>query len=106
MAHPHQTNVLAIISILIGVISIPLAFVCCIGFFTAIIGLGFGIASLVQANRGDAAGKKLAIAGIVVNILAPLIYLVVFLGVLAFAVTTEDQPPSLLDTDPFEQLDD
>jgi Domain of unknown function (DUF4190) len=72
---PAKTSVLAILSLCLGIVSIPLIFVC-IGLFTAIAGLVLGIIALVniKSSNGSIKGKGLAIGGLTASVLAMIIY--------------------------------
>lgn len=72
---PPKPSVLAIVSLCLGVVSIPLIFVC-IGWFTALAGLVLGIIALVniKSSNGTIKGKGLAIGGLTTSILSMIIY--------------------------------
>jgi hypothetical protein len=72
---PPKPSVLAIISLCLGIVSIPLIFVC-IGWFTALAGLILGIIALVniQSSNGAIKGKGLAIGGLISSVLSMVIF--------------------------------
>ncbi len=72
---PPKPSPLAIISLCLGIVSIPLIFVC-IGWFTALAGLVLGIIALVniKSSNGSIKGKGLAIGGLTTSVLAMIIY--------------------------------
>jgi hypothetical protein len=70
-----KTSGMAIAALILGIVSIPLIFVC-IGWGTALTGLVLGIIAIVQINGSDGQlkGKGMAISGVVTSILAVIIY--------------------------------
>lgn len=77
-SHGEKANKFATVSMALGLASIPLAFVCCIGFATALVAVVLAVIALIEANRtGDARAKKRAIIGIVASVLAPIVYFAV-----------------------------
>lgn len=83
---PAKPSVLAIISLCLGIVSIPLIFVC-IGWITALSGLVLGIIALVniKSSNGAVKGKGLAIGGLTASVLAMIIYG----GFIAFVVRSD-----------------
>jgi hypothetical protein len=75
---------LAITSLVLGIVSLVLMFTCCLGFLTAIPAVIFGTVAIKKANRGEAGGKGMAIAGVVLGgvVLALTALVVVFYGVM------------------------
>ena len=69
-----RINGLAIAALVLGIVSVPLIFVC-IGWATVFIGLTLGIIAIVQINssQGQQTGKGMAIAGVVLSVAAILI---------------------------------
>lgn len=72
-----KTSGLAITSLILGIVSIPLVFVC-LGFLTALLAIIFGIIGLVVINgsNGMLKGKGMAITGIITSILAAIGYII------------------------------
>ena len=74
---------LAIASLVLGICSIVFGLLCCGGFLFAIPAVVCGVMGIKQANRGQASGKGMAIAGVVMGgiVLAlTVILLLVYLG--------------------------
>ena len=69
-------------SLVLGIVSMVMGFIpCCnyLTFITAPIGLGLGIAGLVQKNKAGEADKGKAIAGIILSVIAIIIPIVVII---------------------------
>ena len=65
---PPDTNTgLAVASLVLGITSIIFAFICCGGFVFAIPAVVCGVMGIKQANRGQASGKGMAIAGVIMG---------------------------------------
>ena len=98
-----EGQVMGIIGIVLGVISLIVAFIPCVGvvaFIPGILALLFSVISIVQASRGNGS-KGLGIVALVVSCLAILLaalWLSVFSGV--SMVATE----ALRDTKKFERI--
>jgi|ETNmetMinimDraft_25_1059894.scaffolds.fasta_scaffold279562_1 hypothetical protein len=78
MSSESKTNVLAIISLTCGLISIP-AIICCYGFPFNIVGLVTGGLAIMQINADPdhLSGKGLAIAGILTSLVGILLLILV-----------------------------
>ena len=76
--------ILGIISIVLGVVAIPLSCCCQIGIFPGGLGIILGIVSLVMPARPGSPGKMLGIGGIVLGLL-PFIWLVITLIMFALS---------------------
>ncbi|MGV9802678.1 DUF4190 domain-containing protein [Mycobacterium sp. NPDC003449] len=63
----NATNNLAIGSLVASILSLPLLFMCAIGLFSALVGVGLGITALNQIKQSGQAGHSLAVSGIVVG---------------------------------------
>lgn len=74
------TNVLAIVSLVCGLISIPAALVCCAGFPFNLIGLVTGgiAISQINGNPQEQTGKGLAIGGIVASLASVAVVVIFF----------------------------
>ncbi|MFP4555844.1 MAG: DUF308 domain-containing protein [Bacteroidales bacterium] len=104
---PQRTStegqVMGIIGIVLGVISLIVAFIPCVGvvaFFPGGLAIIFSIVSIVQASKGNGA-KNLGIASFVISCLAIIIaaaWLIIFSGV---SVLTNK---AMKDPDLFEQI--
>ena len=83
MDQQPKTNTLAIISLVCGILSLPLTF-CCYGLPFNLIGLVTGIIafSQIKGDPGSQTGMGLAIGGIVTSLLSFLVMgmMVVFYG--------------------------
>ncbi len=80
-----QSNTLGLLSMIFGIISIPLLFCCYIGIPLGIAAIVLGILGVSKANRGEANNKGMAIAGLVtgaatIAILVVIIILYVAIG--------------------------
>jgi hypothetical protein len=85
MAGTGQNNTLGLLSMIFGIISIPLLFCCYIGIPLAIAAIVLGILGMSKANRGEASNKGMSVAGVAtgaatVAILLVLIILYVAIG--------------------------
>lgn len=70
---PSSKSAAAIVGLVLGIIALLtsfLPFVNNLSFFLALIGLAFAVVGLVGVLRGKKAGKGMAIASVVVNVLA------------------------------------
>ncbi|ADD42644.1 DUF4190 domain-containing protein [Stackebrandtia nassauensis] len=65
-------------SMILGIVSIPLVFCCYIGTITGILAIIFGAIGLSQVNKGEARGKGMAMAGLILGISA-FVVLIVFI---------------------------
>jgi len=63
----HQTNGLAVGSLLTSIGALPLTFICYLGLPAAIIGLVLGAVALTQIRQSHQQGRGMAIAGIVIG---------------------------------------
>jgi len=66
---------------LLGIVSLPTAWIYCSGFPVAIAAIVVGYVALGQINRGEAEGRKMAVAGIscgVAGIILAVIAVVLF----------------------------
>lgn len=70
---PQRTSVLAILSLVFGILCVP---------FFGVLGLGFGVGALVgiKASRGRVGGTGLAVAGIVISLIACALWVGLFIG--------------------------
>ena len=86
MTQQPQTNSLAIVSLVCGIISLPML-ICCYGLPFNVIAIITGIIAVGQINKAPTTmtGKGLAIAGIVTGIVS---FLLLFVMVLVFGVMT------------------
>ncbi len=90
------SKVLAILSLVLGVVGLMLGWIPIIGLvfaFIALVGLIMGIVALVQIRKGLAAGRGLAIGGIATSALAIIVSIVVFVGTV-YWISTSDAMPS------------
>ena len=65
--YPHQTNGLAIASLITSIVSLPLTAFCFIGLLVAIVAIVLSIVALNQIKQTYQQGRGLAIAGIAVG---------------------------------------
>ena len=65
--YPHQTNGLAIASLVTSIVSLPLTVFCFIGLLVAIVAIVLGVVALNQIKQTYQQGRGLAIAGIAVG---------------------------------------
>jgi Domain of unknown function (DUF4190) len=65
--YPHQTNGLAIASLVTSIVSVPLTVFCFIGLLVAIVAIVLGVVALNQIKQTYQQGRGLAIAGIAVG---------------------------------------
>lgn len=79
-----KTNILAIISLILAILSIPLNFCCCLGLITAIfaIVLGYIARNQIKESSGLEKGNNLALAGIIIGFI--LIFLTLVLLIFSF----------------------
>lgn len=78
-----QTDALAILSLIFGILSVLF---CCfrfISFFAGLAAIGLGVVSLVQ-KKGGADAKGMSITGIVLGAIAVL--MTIFMGLMAFSM--------------------
>ncbi|MCC6285562.1 MAG: DUF4190 domain-containing protein [Phycisphaerales bacterium] len=70
---PERTSVLAILSLVFGILCVP---------FFGVLGLGFGVGALlgIKASRGRVGGTGLAVAGIVVSLIACALWIGLLIG--------------------------
>ncbi|WP_019970878.1 DUF4190 domain-containing protein [Mycobacterium sp. 141] len=80
---PGTNNSLAIGSLVASVLAVPLMFFCFSGFAASIAGVVMGIIALNQIKQSGQGGRSLAIAGIAVGIVVPLLAIVVFVIIVA-----------------------
>lgn len=87
LARPHETNGLAIGSLITSIagllLGIPLSFVCYIGILIPIVGAVLGIVALNQIKRTNQQGRGLAIAGIAVGATAAVLLVIFMVAVMA-----------------------
>lgn len=70
-APSSNTDSKAILSLVLGVLSLPLAFCCMIGVVTGIAGVVLGGLALSEANKtGNTSSRGMAIGGIAVSVVA------------------------------------
>ena len=91
MAQPStvpRTSTMALISLILGILSIPLMFIC-LGWFTAPVALILSIVALtrIPGPMGNVKGKGLAKGGLVTSLLAMVIY-----GIFVFFVVKNAEP--------------
>jgi hypothetical protein len=79
-----QNNVLGLLSMIFGIISIPLLFCCYVGIPLGIAAIVLGILGNAKANEGKANNKGMSIAGIATG--SATIAILVLIIVLYFAV--------------------
>jgi len=77
-----ETSKFAIISLILGIISIPFIWIFGVGILLGILAIIFGIISLKKINKEKLAGKSMAIAGILIGCI-PIIWLL-SIGILAY----------------------
>jgi hypothetical protein len=65
--YPHQTNGLAIASLITSIVSLPLTVFCFIGLLVAVVAIVLGVVALNQIKQTYQQGRGLAIAGIAVG---------------------------------------
>ena len=70
---PGQSEPMAIASLATGVGGLVLS-MCCIGLPLSLVAIGLGIAALSRIKPEGPRGKGMAIAGIVLGVLGPLLY--------------------------------
>jgi hypothetical protein len=85
MAGTGQSNTLGLLSMIFGIVSIPLLFCCYLGVPLGIAAIVLGILGMGKANRGEASNKGMSIAGLAtgaatIAILVVLIILYVAIG--------------------------
>ena len=78
---PGENVGLAIASMVLGICSIVFTLLCCGGALFAIPSLIMGIIAIKQANRGEAGGKGMAVAGVVMS---AIILVLTLIGILAY----------------------
>ena len=92
--------ILGIISIVLGVIAVPLSCCCQIGIFPGGLGIILGIVALVMPPRPGSPGKMLGIGGIVLGAL-PFIWLAITILMIAFS-----PPPAMRNNNnPFPNIE-
>ncbi len=79
---PPSLNILSLLSMIFGILSLPTFFCCCIGPFSAIVSVILGLIALVQISKSPNryTGKALAITGLITSALG----LLAFLGLMLF----------------------
>lgn len=83
--YPYQaqppTHGLAIASLVLGIVSLPLVFLCCTGYATGTLSIIFGIISLGAVRRGEAnaTSKGMAWGGIATSAVAMIGYAAIYL---------------------------
>jgi Domain of unknown function (DUF4190) len=83
LSRPHQTNGLAVGSLISSIAGIPLFFACYLGIPISIVGVVLGVVALNQIKHTNQQGRGLAIAGIAVGAIAPVLLVIFVLVVLA-----------------------
>ncbi len=98
---PTRTSGMAIASLVFGVISLPMIFVC-LGLFTGLLGIVFGIIALVAVSKGggQVKGRGMAWAGILLSVAAFGIY-----GVFLAYMSKESKPFGSEAYDKFEEVE-
>jgi hypothetical protein len=88
MAVVGQNNTFGLLSMIFGIVSIPL--LCCLyaGLPVGIAAVVLGVLGVGKANRGEANNKSMAIAGIVCGSIGALLGLVWIIGVFALNFST------------------
>jgi hypothetical protein len=81
---PPRRSRAAIVSLVLGVLAIPLALTVYLGALAGVLALGFGVAGMVVTRRGRATGRGMAVAGLVTG----LVGLVVAFSLGAYGVKT------------------
>lgn len=92
---------LAIAALILGILGLLMSwipFVGLFGGFLGLIGLIVGIIAMVQANKGRAGGKGLAIGGIITSILAIVTSIAVTVGVVVVAARASESLSSSIDS--------
>ena len=79
-----QTEPMALAALATGIVGLLLS-LCCIGLPLSVVAIGLGIAALSRIKPEGPRGKGLAIAGIVLGVIGPVLYL--GLQVLGFAAS-------------------
>jgi hypothetical protein len=85
-----QNNTMGLLSMIFGILSIPLLFCCYIGIPLAIAGIILGIIGIGKANSGQASNKGMAVAGVVCSAAT----FVLLVGVVALAGLSAAIPTS------------
>lgn len=97
---PQGTNVLGIIALILGILSIPLA--CCGGWpglIAGIVAIVLGVMGNKKAKQGLVGGKGLSMAGLILGIIGTLMGIAMLVFTLVFADVAEkcqqyDQDPT------------
>ncbi len=76
---PDKTSGLAIASMVLGIISIPLLFIYLIGLVFSIASIVLGIVAITKINKNKQKGKGMAIAGIVTGGFTILLFILLLL---------------------------
>lgn len=77
---------MAVTSMVLGIVSIPMLY-CCVGVILGIMAMIFGFIAINQVNRGEARGKGMALAGIILGAVAILLTLLMILLYLVMGVS-------------------
>ncbi len=86
--YPHNpyhaqppTHGLSIASLVLGIVSLPLVFLCCTGYITGTLSIVFGVIALGAVRRGEASStsRGLAWGGIVTSAVAMIGYAAIYL---------------------------
>jgi len=87
MTNTGQANTFGLLSMIFGIVSIPLLFCCYLGIPLAIAGAVLGVVGVGKANKGQASNKGMAVAGIVCSA-ATLVILVAIIILYAVGVAS------------------
>ncbi len=65
---PPRRSGIAVAALVLGVLAIPLALTVYLGLLTGLLGVLLGLAGVVRTRRGRAAGRGMAVAGMVTGL--------------------------------------
>jgi hypothetical protein len=68
-ARPVRRSAIAIAALVLGVLSIPLAFTIYLGLLVGLLAVGLGVAGLIVTRGGRRSGRGMAMAGLVTGLL-------------------------------------
>lgn len=74
---------MAVTSMVLGIVSIPMLFCCYIGVITGIAAIVFGAIGTNQAKKGEARGQGMAMAGLICGAVAVVLFIVLIVLYLA-----------------------
>lgn len=80
---PTRTNVKAVVSLVLGLVGLPLLCLCSLGFLTGIPAIILGVMGLKENSRTGESGQGMAWSGIVIGVIASLLSII---GIIFFAL--------------------